>query len=295
MKKIAKHKIEPIVFSIINNSFLIGLCILCVFPILHIFSVSFAPMQQALTEVFLLWPERITLDAYFKIFSTPVIPRALLVSVIITVGGVFISMVLTTCLGYVLSIEKLPGHRLFNFLVFFTMIFGGGLIPLYQVVRSLGMINTLWALMVPNALNAFWVILMRNFISNIPEEITESAYLDGVSEMTIMIKIILPLSKPVIAAITLFYAVRNWNAFFQAIMFITNPKLWPIQVWLRTMISETGAAAMNVAEEGEKAQNVLPITMQMAVIVVATVPIMCVYPFLQKYFTKGIMLGSVKG
>ncbi len=283
-------------FPICNYGLFVLLSAICIIPFIHILAVSLAPISQVQTQSFILWPQSISFETYTLIFKSGVIPQSLKISVLITVLGTLISMALSLSLGYGLSIKELPAHRLLNFLLFFTMIFGGGLVPLYQIVRGLKMTNTVWAMMIPNAMNAFWVILIRNFISGIPKSLRESAYMDGAPEMTIFTKIILPLSKAVIAAVTLFYAVQIWNSYFQALMFVTDPKLWPIQVWLRSLIAEGGQMDGGaVTGAMDELTGITTKTMQMAVVILATAPIVVLYPFLQKHFAKGVTLGAVKG
>jgi putative aldouronate transport system permease protein len=272
----------------------VSFTLVCVLPFVHVLGISLMTQKEALRGADRLWPvEGLTLQAYRTIFATRNIARGLINSVYITALGTAISMVLTTTFAYGLASRTLPGNRMLNFLVFIAIVFKGGIVPLYIVVKTLGLLNTYWSLVLPLAMNPFWVILMRNFFESLPSDLFESARLDGAPEMTVYARIVLPLSKAALAAISLFYAVFNWNAFFNALMFITDAGKWPIQVWLQQLISDQSMTGMS-AEAGAF-EDVMPVTMRMAVVVVATVPILLLYPFLQKHFAKGVMLGAVKG
>jgi putative aldouronate transport system permease protein len=218
----------------------------------------------------------------------------LLSSVIITSVGTVIAMALTITMAYPLSKKRLIGRNFIQSMVVFTLLFNAGLIPTYMVVRGLGMIDTYWSLWLPGAVSAFNLVLLRNFFQQIPAELEDSAVIDGANELVSLVRIVMPLSLPAIATFTLFYAVMHWNGYFTAVMYINSPEKWPVQVWLRQII---------VLSQGNFAEGVDPElysdvpgeTVKLAVIVVATLPILLVYPFLQKYFVKGVMLGSVKG
>jgi putative aldouronate transport system permease protein len=213
-------------------------------------------------------------------------------TIFITVVGTAISMVLTTLGSYVLSKKYLPGRKTITLFVVFTMLFGGGLIPFYMTVRSLGMIDTIWALIFPSAISSYNMIIMRNFLMTIPASIEESAQIDGARHFRILLRIYLPLSLPVMATITLFYAVGYWNAVFNAIIFLNKQDNQPVQVILREVLIQ---ARSDLLQFEDFRLNAPVETVKMALIVVTVAPIIMIYPFLQKYFVKGVLVGSIKG
>jgi putative aldouronate transport system permease protein len=213
-------------------------------------------------------------------------------SVIITVMGTTLNMTLTTLMAYPLSKRNLPGRKVILLMIIFTMLFSGGLIPLYLVVKNLRMLNTYWAVIFPGAIATYHLLVMKSFFENLPEEIMEAARLDGAGEWNVLARIVLPLSMPVIAAVGLFYAVAHWNAFFEPMMFLNDARLQPLQVVLRNVLTD----AVRAAEFAPEARQVLPgETMKMAAVVIALAPLLVVYPLLQKHFTKGVLIGSIKG
>ena len=218
-----------------------------------------------------------------------------MVSIYITLLGTCISLIFTSLTAYALAHKPLLGRHVVLFMVLFTMLFNGGMIPTYFVVKSLGLLNTLWALMIPNAISAFYLLVLKSFFQRIPEELRESARIDGSHELGVLFRIVIPLSLPAMAAFGLFYAVGIWNQYFAAILYINDNTKWPVQVILRQILrvasGGTGEGQEIVREGHVNVANAL----KMAVIVIATVPILLVYPFLQKHFAKGVLLGSVKG
>ncbi|GGG06450.1 carbohydrate ABC transporter permease [Paenibacillus aceti] len=277
------------------NGFLLVLCgTATLFPFLYVLAVSLSPMEQVMRGGLILWPEKFTWDSYSMIFSNSHFMQALWMTISITVVGTITNLALTVLMAYPLSKTRLKGRRIILFLVLFTMLFSGGMIPGYLVMKWLGLLNSFWSVIMPGAISAFNLIILKNFFQGIPEALEESARIDGCSHFGVLLKIVLPLSMPALATFTLFYAVGHWNQFFQSIMYVTNSSLWPIQVILRQMIIEGSTEEYQAAIANESIQ-VIPMTIKMAAIVVATVPILLVYPFLQKHFAKGVLLGSVKG
>jgi len=265
----------------------IGICVL--FPLLYVLSVSISPLSEVLKKGFVIIPREITFEAYERIFSESLLPSAFRVTIFVTCVGTIISITLTTLLAYPLSRKELPGRSFFLFYVLFTMLFSGGIVPTYIVVRSLGLINTVWAMIWPGAVWTFCIIITKSFLEKLPQELFESARIDGVGEFIILLKIVIPLSKPVIATVSLFYAVGYWNQFFPGIMYITRSNLYPLQVVIRQILLQTQDMYNNPDI------NIPTRTMQMAAVIVASVPIIAVYPFVQKHFVKGMLLGSIKG
>ncbi|MFC4698248.1 carbohydrate ABC transporter permease [Enterococcus aquimarinus] len=273
-------------------SFLTIFTLLCLLPFLNVLGSSFATSAEISTRTFILIPRTFTLNAYRYILSTPTIFKSIGVSLYVTILGTFLSMVVTSFMAYALSRKYLHGRSFFNFLVVFTMLFSGGMIPSFILVKNLGLIDTLWALILPSAVSAYNMIIMRNFFQGIPDSLEESAKMDGCSDWGVFFKIILPLSLPSIATISLFYAVTYWNTYQNAILYINDSNKWPIQVLLRQIVIVSSglnadAASVDIVPPAQ--------SIKMAVIVVATIPMLIAYPFVQKYFVKGAMVGSVKG
>ncbi|GAA5345069.1 carbohydrate ABC transporter membrane protein 2 (CUT1 family) [Planifilum fimeticola] len=277
----------------INAFVLLLIALSMLFPFVYIFAVSFSSLEEVLKNELLLWPKEWVTDAYRYILSSEQFIRSFFVTVFVTVVGTFVNMAFTTTMAYGLS-RPVPGQKQLLFMVVFTLLFSAGMIPTYMVVRATGLIDSLWALILPAAINPFNLIVMRQFFLNIPEELHEAAIIDGANHLQIFWRIILPLSKPALAAISLFYAVVHWNNYFSGILYINDPAKWPLQVILRqiVIVNEPNAALRGGQQMLENPPP--PETVQMAAILLATLPILFVYPFLQRYFVKGVMLGSVK-
>ncbi|MEK3791387.1 carbohydrate ABC transporter permease [Paenibacillus sp. FSL R7-0204] len=280
-------------FSAVNFILLALIALVTVLPFVHVVAGSFTTSAELAANKFVLIPKVWSLEAYKFIFSTNTIFRALGVSIGVTLVGTLFSMFITALMAYGLSRKDLDGRRVFNFLVVFTMLFHGGMIPTFLVVKELGLIDSYAALILPSAISAFNMIILKNFFQNIPEGLEESAKIDGCNDFGILFKIVLPLSLPAIATISLFYAVTYWNTYMSAILYLDNSAKWPIQVLLRQIVVLASGMDHSATLDG----TVPPPdqTIKMAVIVVATLPILMVYPFLQKHFAKGAMLGSMKG
>jgi putative aldouronate transport system permease protein len=274
---------------------LVIVCLLVLVPFLAVISTSLAD-QKTLTEAggFLLFPKDPSFDSYKAVLAGGVVTRALLVSIAITVVGTFLSLAATTGLAYSLSRPGSLLHRPILFVVLGSLLFGAGLIPNYLVVKSLGLLDSYWSLILPVLVNGFNVIVMRAFFMELPEELFESARIDGASEFRVLTRIVLPLSKAVMAVIGLFYAVGYWNNFFQALIYINTPEKWPLQLVLRTFVVNQAALGTDQLAVGGEA---LPPqqSIQMAILVISIVPILLVYPFLQRHFAKGVLVGAVKG
>lgn len=291
----AKKRISTgnVIFDVINYSLLFLFALITFIPFVHVVGSSFATSAEVANTKFLLFPTEFTLTAYEYIFSTDTIFRALFVSVLVTVGGTLWSMLFSTLTAYGLSRKDLVGRRVINFLIVFTLLFNGGMIPTFLVVQQTGLLNSLWALIIPVTINAFNMIILRSFFMNIPTSLEESAKIDGANDFSILFRIVLPISLPALATISLFYAVTYWNTYMHAILYLADADKWPVQVLLRQIV----ILASGINYDGAAFDDVPPpeVTVKMATIVVATLPILLVYPFLQKYFAKGALLGSVKG
>ena len=286
MEKILDN-VNVIVLAIIAGMMLL--------PFIHIFAVSFSSLEDVLQKEFILWPTHWAIDSYTAIFSSKQFVNSIGVTLYITVVGSIISLVLTTSMAYALT-RNAMGQRVILLMVIFTILFNAGMIPVYLVVKSTGLMNTLWALIIPGAISSFNLIVIRQFFLSIPTELSEAALIDGANEIRTFWSIVLPLSKPALATFALFYAVGHWNKYFEGILYLNNPAKWPIQVVLRQMVIMNETTSMLGADVMLQLENQPPpVTIQMAAILVATLPILVLYPFLQKHFAKGVMIGSVKG
>lgn len=279
-------------FDALNYLLLTIVGVVTVLPLLHVLAGSVTTVEEMARKPFVLIPTEFTLNAYRYILSTPTIFKALGVSIFVTAIGTLISMFITSLMAYGLTRRDLDGRKFFNLMIVFTMLFHGGLIPSFLVVKQVGLIDSMFAMIIPSAVSAFNLIILRSFFQGLPEGLEESAKLDGCGDFGILFKIVLPLSLPSIATISLFYAVTYWNSYFSAIMYINNADKWPVQVLLRQIVIAASGMAADTDNEFIKPPEQ---TIKMAVIVVSTVPILLVYPFIQKYFAKGALVGSVKG
>ncbi|SDC24133.1 putative aldouronate transport system permease protein [Paenibacillus sp. UNCCL117] len=283
------------VFDTANYIVLSLFALASILPFIFVISGSFASDAELTKRAVFLIPETFTLDAYKFVFSTDTITRSILVSVFVTVVGTLVNLCFTVTMAYALARRSLMGRNLVLNLVIFSMLFGGGMVPTYLVIRELGLLDTYGALMLPGAINAFNLIIVKNFFQELPPELEEAARIDGCSELGLLWKIVLPLSKPVLATFTLFYAVGHWNDFFGALLYINDPSKWPLQVMLRQIVLLSHAAAGDLTAMDPNFVQPPEQSVKMAVIVVGTLPILLVYPFLQKHFAKGVLIGSVKG
>ncbi|KRG14392.1 carbohydrate ABC transporter permease [Lederbergia galactosidilytica] len=291
--KIHRTKGERI-FEIVNAVVLALIAATMLFPMFYIFVVSFSSMKDVMQSDLLLWPKEWVTDAYRYILSSDSFLRSIVVTIFVTVIGTLVNLLFTSTMAYSLS-RPIIGQRFFMFMVLFSFLFSAGMIPTYLVVKETKLLDSLWALILPVAISPFNLIVMRQFFKSIPEELNEAAILDGATYMQIYRRIILPLSKPALAAFGLFYAVSHWNTYFTGILYLNDPAKWPIQVVLRQIvIVNKPDAALGTSQMLTEVQPP-PDTVQMAAILLATLPILVVYPFLQRHFAKGVMLGSIKG
>ncbi|MGG1517956.1 carbohydrate ABC transporter permease [Paenibacillus oryzisoli] len=278
-------------FDWTNIAILLVVSAVMLIPFIYILFISFATEQEVLAKSFLVFPTKFSLDGYRYIFSTPILLRSLAVTIGITVAGTLVNLLLTVLMAYPLARKDLYGRRPVLLMVIITMLFNAGIVPTFLMVKALHLTNTYWALIIPGAISAFNMIIIKNFFQQLPDGLDESAKIDGCNDLGILFRIVIPLSLPAIATFSLFYAVTHWNTFLSAILYINDSKKWPIQVLLRQIVilSEKGLSDMNEAPPPPSK------IINMAVIVFSTVPILSFYPFLQKHFAKGVLLGSVKG
>ncbi|HEU0164123.1 MAG TPA: carbohydrate ABC transporter permease [Thermomicrobiales bacterium] len=264
------------------------------FPIVYVVSMSFSSAVDAQRGGLVLWPEHPTLDAYRAIFDGGVVTRALQISVMLTIVGTAAQMLFTTTMAYGMSRTSVLGSKVVLYIVLGALILSPGMIPSYLLVKELGMINSYSALIIPGLISAWNLIIVRNFFMNLPQELLDAAKVDGANDFQIFMQVVLPLSKAVLAVVALFYGVVIWNNFFNAILYLNDSTKWPIQVVLRQYVlmgsNLTSANEFKAGQAPPPAQ-----TIKMAIVVAGTVPILIVYPFLQRYFTKGVLTGSIKG
>lgn len=282
------------IIDVINALILASIALGMLFPFVYIFTISFSSLSNFLGNDLLLFPKRWVTDAYVYILNSRAFTRSLLVTAYITIIGTLVNLAMTATMAYGLA-RPIHGRRPLLLMVLFTLLFSAGLVPTYLVVRATGLINSYWALILPAAISPFSLIVMRQFFMGIPEELSEAALLDGANEWQIFARIILPISKPALAAFGLFYAVGHWNSYFAGILYLNDPAKWPIQVVLRQIVILNQPAATLGQQQVLLDNPPPPETIQMAAILLATLPILAVYPFLQKHFAKGVLLGSVKG
>lgn len=269
---------------------LVMVAVVGLYPFLHVLLVSVtAPETLIRRGTGFIWPGKMTLEAYREVFGSEAIRRALLMSIARTVVGTAVNLTLTTLTAFPLSREALPGRNVFLTLIVFTMLFSGGIIPTYLLVARLKLVDTIWALILPTAISPYYLIIMKNYFEGLPEELYEAASMEGASELQILTRVILPLSRPILATLGLFYAVYHWNAFFDAMIFINDRSKYPLQVLLREIVVQGNVQDM-MGDRVIFGQN-----MKMAVIAVTTIPILVIYPLIQRHFAKGITLGAIKG
>ncbi|MDF2650265.1 MAG: transporter permease [Paenibacillus sp.] len=278
------------------NYFLLALFALCsIVPFLYIIGGSFATEAELTARGFFLIPTEYSLNAYKYIFTSNTLLRSIMVSVYITAAGTLVNLFFTVTMAYPLARKTLNGRKTILNLVIFSMLFSGGIIPTFLLVKNLGLLDSYWALMLPGAISAFNLIIVKNFFQELPPGLEEAARIDGCTEVGVLWKIVLPLSKPVLATFGMFYAVGHWNSFFTALLYINDSEKWPLQVLLRQIILLSQGSIGDSAQLDPMFVQPPEQAVKMAAIVVGTIPILLVYPFLQKHFAKGVLLGSVKG
>ncbi|WP_010268101.1 carbohydrate ABC transporter permease [Paenibacillus senegalensis] len=289
-----RRPVSSIAFDLINLLLLGGIGAVMLLPFVYIFAVSFSSLHEYMASDLLLWPKEWVLDAYRYIFASDSFVRSLGVTTFVTVMGTLVNLLFTSAMAYGLT-RRLPGQSFMLFMVLFTILFSAGMIPTYLTIRATGLLDSLWALIIPSAIAPFNLIVMRQFFLSIPEELNEAAFIDGANELQTFARVILPLSKPALATFCLFYAVGHWNNYFAGILYLNDQTKWPIQVVLRQIVVLNDPMNSLGAVEMIMENPPPPETIQMAAILVATLPILIVYPFLQKHFAKGVMIGSIKG
>lgn len=271
------------------------LALFCLFPFIYVFFVSFMPYEEYIANPLRIIPHQFTLTAYEKVWDYALIRSAYGVSVAVTVLGTILSVFLLVISAYPLSKKRLGGRRVVMGMILFTMYFNGGMIPNYLLIKAIGLHDTLGVMFIPWAIGAFNLILMKNFIQQtVPESLEEAARVDGANDLYVLFRVVVPLIKPAIATMIVFCAVTFWNNYYLAMMYVSSRKLWPLTLVLRELIVDSTSDVSSVSEMLTAENRAHPFTLRMAAIVITILPILVVYPFMQRYFIKGLSLGSVK-
>lgn len=264
------------------------------YPFYNAVLISFMTQSEYMRNTFNLFPKSLNLDAYKYVFANSRTWTGYRATLIVVLLGVPLNMLLTTTLAYALSRKKYPGKKFFNFLVIFTMYFNGGVIPMYILVKEMKLTNTLWSMILVSGLNTFYMIIMKNFFMGIPDSLEEAARIDGANDLQIMTKVYIPVSKPIISTVLLFYLVDRWNEWYTGMLYLTDAEKWPLQLVIRDMVASTSMAS-NMNAAAMELQQTFGMGVKMATIIVTMAPIMLAFPFLQKHFIEGMTAGAVKG
>lgn len=290
-----KTSVGEKIFTVFNYAFFTVLCLIMVYPFWHVAMESLSSTSAALRGGVFLYPKGFTLGTYQSVFKNPNIFSGFKTSIIVTVTGSLAGTLLTAMTAYPLSKSRLRGGRVIMMLILFTMIFSAGMIPNFLLIKNLGIYDTRWALILPGLISAYNCVLMKNFFYSIPESLEESAKIDGANDVQVFFRIVLPLSKATIATIILFNAVGYWNDYMSTVLYVQALDKWSLQAVLRQMLTNTQQAMEQIGVDVLGQSNTNAVTIKAASIVVTTLPILVVYPFVQKYFVKGVMIGGVKG
>lgn len=293
-----KHSKKDRIFLVVNTSILTLFFLIVFYPMWLVLISSFSDPNAVTAGKVIIFPVGFSLEGYKAILSYKMIVRGFMNSLVLMVLGTVFCLVVTALGGYPLSRSDLPGKKYIMFIFTFTMYFGGGMIPYFLLIRDLHLMNTIWALVVPSALNVWNIILMKTYFqTSVPDEIFQAARVDGCSDIVYLVRIGLPLAKPIIAVLSLFTAVGMWNSYFNALLFLNDTELFPLQLVLRDIlvVNATNTTEFNLDVESIKRQQEMVALLKYSVIVASSAPLMILYPFVQKYFVKGIMVGSLKG
>lgn len=286
-----KRSLGETVFIVINYLFLTLLAVITLYPFLYVVFASLsAPVDLMQHEGFLLWPAGFSLNAYKKVFQNPSVYVGYANTIFYVVAGTLLNVIATSMAAYVLSRKNLMLRRFFTLMFIFTMYFNGGLIPNYLLMQKLGLVNSRFALLIPGIISTYNLLIMITGFESVPAALEESARIDGASHWTVLFRIVLPLAKPIIMVIMMYYAVGHWNSWFNAMIYLRDSSKMPLQLFLRDILTRNQLGAMNIGADIEDVGT----TIKYATIIVSTVPILCIYPFIQKHFVKGVMIGAVK-
>ncbi|NSW89113.1 MAG: carbohydrate ABC transporter permease [Firmicutes bacterium] len=290
MKKLSDKAIEVIIYILLSFAAFITL-----YPFIYVFSMSISSVEEVMKQNILLLPKGFSLESFKIVFRNKMFWQSYYNTIWYTVVGTTINVIMTVIAAYPLSKKRFIHRNFFMIMISFTMFFGGGLIPLYILVSTLGMYNTRWAIVIPGAVSAWYIIITRTFFQSIPDSLEESAIIDGAGDLKILTSIYLPLSKAILAVLILFHAVGHWNSFFSAMIFISDASKHPLQIYLRRILIEVSAEVQRDLPGSSYERAAYGIQLKYSSIIITILPIICVYPFLQKYFVKGVMIGSIKG
>jgi putative aldouronate transport system permease protein len=283
-------------YTIFNYLLVMIVVVASFYPFYYIIIASISDGIELMKGNIKFWPKGINFESYKTILSDPLITRAYTNTIIYTVSGTLVNLFCTTLCAYPLSRRNLYGRSFFMGLITLTMFFSGGLIPTYLVIQKLGFINTIWAIILPGAISTYNMIIMRTFFQGIPDSLYESAYLDGANDIRVLFSIVLPLSVPIMATMVIFYSVGHWNSYFDALIYLNDRNKFPMQVILRNMVNSSEyIMSMQQSSTSSEVGISVEMTIKYSIIVVTILPILFVYPFAQKYFIKGVMIGSLKG
>ncbi|MGE7053229.1 carbohydrate ABC transporter permease [Paenibacillus glucanolyticus] len=286
MKK--QESLASKLFDVLNVLFMIVLIIVMAYPMVYVFSASISNNALVASGAVLLWPKKITLVAYEQLVYNPDLWVSYWKTIRYTFVQTVLTLIATSAMAYPLAKRWLPGRRVILLLAAFTLLFSGGMIPTFLIVQKLGMLDTIWAIVLPSLISTWYLFIMRTFFEALPEELEDAAAIDGCGSLQILVRIVLPLSVPVMVTIGLFTAVNQWNSFFSALIYLNDRDMYPLQIMMRNIL----IAGTNVQGEGDLTHLE---TLKYAMIMIGTLPILCVYPFIQKYFVQGTMIGGIKG
>jgi putative aldouronate transport system permease protein len=289
------NKLSDKIIDVIIHILLIFSAFITLYPFIYVLSMSISSPDEVMKQNIILFPKGFSIESYKIVFKNKMFWQSYYNTIWYTVVGTTINVVMTIIAAYPLSKKRFIHRNFFMLMISFTMFFGGGLIPLYILVSILGMYNTRWAIVIPGAVSAWYVIITRTFFQSIPESLEESAIIDGASDYKILTQIYLPLSKAILAVLVLFHAVGHWNSFFSAMIFLSDGSKQPLQIYLRRILIEVSAEIQRNLPGSSYERAAYGIQLKYSSIIVTILPIICVYPFLQKYFVKGVMIGSIKG
>ena len=294
-----KESIPERIFTVCNYILLTLVALAMLYPVINIVAVSLSNYNEYLKTPWMIWPKRFTTAAYELVFENAYFWRSYLNSIIVTVGHTVLSLLVTALFAWPMARKEVKGKPFLMAILIFTMVFSPGMIPNYLNIQELGLLDTLWVLILPGTFSAFNCVIIMSFFRELPYELVEAAMVDGGSEPYIFTKLVLPLSKPVLASVTLFLAVGTWNSYFGAQIYISDRDLWPMALTLKEILMTASTQLLEAESDpmalSDALTEVQSRTIQYASVIIATLPIMCIYPFLQKYFSKGVMVGSVKG
>lgn len=287
-----RRKVKLSAFPVINGFFMILLSAAMLYPILNVVAISMSTYPSYVQHKIMIFPRELDFNSYITVFESKVAMNSMKNSLLIASGGTFLNMLTTILLAFPLSKRRIKPAKILMLLITFTMLFSGGIIPTYLVVKGTGLLDTLWAMIIPSLVSTYNLLVLKNFFESIPNDLDESFQIDGAGYLTMLIRLYIPLSIPVIAVVSMFYCVSNWNSFFSAMLYTSSKKKWTIMLFLREMITENN----DITDVLDPRSIVIyPKTLQCTAVVVTILPILFVYPFVQRYFVKGVMIGAIKG